>query len=444
VIDRMFERVLREVASRGGGEAELYLRQSRVRRFDARDGGLDSVSLSDTLSLGLRVYRNGRMGFAYGFRGDGAELDGMVEAALFSADASAPDDAHALPGDRMPAPSLPLHDDGWRRVDDSARAGFATGLEAATLACDPRVSRVRNATYSESVVEAAYRNSAGASGSHRLSFCSAHVEAVAEAGGEGQTGYGFGFARSLPALSLETVASEGARRAVRMLGAKAIPSGRYPAVLENGAAAELLEVLAPSFLASQVAKGKSMLSGREGDRVASPLVGIVDDPLDPGGIAACPFDGEGVASRAVPLVEGGVLRGILSDSFWGRRTGRGSTGSCRRPGEKSPPGVGISNLRIGRGSSTLPALCREAGDGVLLTEFLGIHTADPISGDFSVGAAGFRIRGGEAAEPLRGFAVSGNVLSLLSSVTGAGTDFRWFGNVGSPSLAVGPVDVGGE
>jgi PmbA protein len=441
--DRSFERIERALARRGGGSAELYVQRTKVRRFDARNGGIDGISLSDTLSLGLRLFRDGRMGFSYGFRDDDAELDRMVEAALFSAAASSPDDAYALPDDRTPVPALDLDGSG-SPVDDEARSAFAAGLEHATLAADPRVTRVRTASLSDAVFDVSYRNSAGASGSQRIASCSAHVESVAESGGEGQTGYGFGFARALGGLSLESIAAEGAQRAVRMLGAVPVASGRYPAVLENGAAAELLDVLIPSFLASQVAKGKSMLAGRAGERIASPAVTIVDDPLDPAGSAACAFDGEGVASRRVPLVEDGVLRGFLADSFWGRKTGTTSTASCRRAGAKSPPGVGISNLCVRPGARSLEALCRAAGDGILVTEFLGIHTADPVSGDFSVGASGFRIRSGEIDAPLRGFAVSGNVLSLLSGVAEAGSDFRWFGNVGAPSLAIGPIDVGGE
>ncbi len=442
--DRLFERVRREVSSRGGGESELFVHRSRVRRFDARNERLDSISFSDTLSLGVRVFRNGRMGFSYGFSEDDAELGRMVEAALFCADSSAPDEAHGLPGESTPFPSPEIYDEGWRSVDDAARSGFASGLERATLAADPRISRVRSAMLTESVSEVAFRNSAGASGSQRQSVYSAHVEAVAEAGGEGQTGYGFGFARGFEGLSLESIAAEGARHAVRLLGAERISTGRYPAVIENGAVAELVEVLVPSFLASQVGKGKSMLAGRAGQTIAGSMVDISDDPLDPGGSAACAFDDEGGASRRIPLVEGGILRGFLSDSFWARKSGERTTASCRRPGAKVPPGVGISNLGISPGTRSLSELCRGAGNGILLTEFMGIHTADPVSGDFSVGASGFRIEGGEVTVPLRGFAVSGNVLSLLSGVEAAGSDFRWFGNIGAPSLAVSPIDVGGE
>lgn len=441
--DRIFGQVLRELESRGGGQAELFVQRARVRRYDARDGGIDGISFSDTLALGLRVFRDGRSGFSYAFRDDAAEVARMVEAALFCAASSAPDEANGLPDDRSPVPDPPLYDDSWRSVDDAARSGFAAGLEAATIAADPRVKRVRTATLAETVSELSFRNSAGASGSGRSSSYSAWVEAVAEQDGEGQTGYGFAFARDFASLSLPKVAAEGAQRATRMLGAGHVASGRYPAVLENGAVAELLEVLVPSFLASQLAKGKSMLAGRVGSPVAGASVEILDDPLDPAGSASCPFDGEGVASRRVPLVEGGVLRGFLADSFWGRKLGVPTTGSCRRPGAKTPPGVGVSNLRVSPGTRSLAELCRETGDGILLTEFMGIHTADPVSGDFSVGASGFRIERGEIASPLHGFAVSGNVLSLLAGVSAAASDFRWFGNVGAPSLAVSSIDVGG-
>jgi PmbA protein len=267
---------------------------------------------------------------------------------------------------------------------------------------------------------------------------------VAEEGAEGQTGYGFGFARSLRELSPGEIAGEAAERALRMLGAVRPASGEYRAVLENGAAAELLEVLVPSLLASQVAKGKSMFAGKVGERVAAGCVAISDDPLDPLGSGAEPFDGEGTASRRRELVSEGTLRGFLADAFWGRKLGTGTTGACRRPGPKQPPTVGVSNLRIAPGDVPLAGLCEAAGDGILLTEFLGIHTADPVSGDFSVGASGIRIAGGRPAGPLHGFAVSGNVLGMLRAVEAVGSDFRWFGNVGAPSLLVRGIAVGGD
>ena len=261
------------------------------------------------------------------------------------------------------------------------------------------MKRVRTASLSETVATVCLFQSRGFAATRRVSLCSAHVETVAEENGEGQTGYGFGVARSLHGLDAAAIADEGATRALRMLGAVRPKTGEYKAVLENGAAAELLEVLIPSFLSSQVAKGKSMFAGKVGERVAAGCVTISDAPLDPLGSGAEPFDGEGTASRRRELVSEGTLRGFLADAFWGRKIGTGSTGACRRPGPKQPPTVGISNLRIAPGGHSPSALNEAVGNGILLTEFLGIHTADPVSGDFSVGGSGIRIAGGALARP---------------------------------------------
>ncbi|MBP2674244.1 MAG: putative zinc protease PmbA [Deltaproteobacteria bacterium] len=442
--DRRFEVVLREVARRGGGEAELHEVRSRARRYEAREGRLDTIAFSDTRSLGLRLFREGRMGFSYGFVGDDADLARMVEEAAFCAASSDPDDAYGLPDIEGPPPELALCDPAGEAVSEEEKGEFARSLEAGVLAIDPRMKRVRTAALNDTVTEVSLVNSRGVSCGRRESRCFAHVETVAEEGGEGQTGYGFGFARSLRGLSVSSIAGEGAERALRMLGAVRPKTGEYRAVLENGAAAELLEVLGPSFLAPQVAKGKSMLAGKVGVRLASGAVAVADDPLDPAGSGAEPFDGEGTPAGRRELIAAGVLRGYLADAFWGRKIGTGSTGACRRPAAKQPPAVGASNLCIPPGVRSFDALLAAAGNGVLLTEFLGIHTADPVSGDFSVGASGLRIAGGALAEPLHGFAVSGNVLDLLENVEAAGNDFRWFGAVGAPSLLVGRISLGGD
>jgi len=444
VADPAFGVVLREVAKRGGGDAELCVVRTRTRRYEAREGRLDGIAFADTESFGLRVFRGGRMGFSYGFHADPASLARMVEEALFCADASDPDPAYGLPDPAGPPPELPLYDPSIEALSDREKGEFVRSLESEALSADARMKRVRTAALHETVSSVSLFHSQGLSVNRRESRFAAHVETVAEENGEGQTGYGFGFSRAMTGLDAGSIAREGATRALRMLGAVRPKSGGYAAVLENGAAAELLEVLAPSFLSSQVAKGKSMLAGRVGERAASIEVAVEDDPLDPAGSGAEPFDGEGTPAARRRLISKGQLRGFLADAFWGRKTGTGSTGACRRPGPKQPPAVGISNLRIVPGGRPLGELCREAGNGILLTEFLGIHTADPVSGDFSVGASGIRIEGGAPAGPLHGFAVSGNILGLLESVEAVGSDFRWFGNVGTPSLLVGRISVGGD
>ena len=448
--DRLFDLVEREVSRRGGGEAELWVHRARVRRYEARDGGIDGISFSDTLSLGVRVFRDGRMGFSYGFGEREEDIRRTVDAAIFCADASDRDDAHGLPenggidsaGD-ISHGGLHLFDPSCERVEEREKAEFTRELETRTLAIDPRMKRVRTASLTETVAEVRLRNSSGREGVQRESRYFASVESVAEDAGEGQTGYGFGFARRFSDLRAGTIAEESGRKALRMLSGRPLPSGRVAAILENEAAADLLDVLAPSYLAPQVAKGKSMMSGKIGSPIASPLVEMVDDPLDPEGTGATNFDGEGVPSRRNVLVGSGTLVSFLSDTFWGRKSGTGTTGSLRRLSPKTPPTVGTGGLCVKAGNRSVRQMMSELGNGVILMEFLGIHTADPVSGDFSVGASGVRFEGGEEKEPVRGFAVSGNVLALLRNVVGVGDDFRWFGSTGCPSLAVSDLEIGG-
>lgn len=437
------------MSRRGGGEADVWIRRARVRRYEARDGGIDALSFSDTTALGVRVFREGKTGFSYGF-GEGEEdVRRAVETAIFCADASDWDPAHGLPDDASGGPGDAgaggplLYDPACELSTDREKAEFARSLESLTLRLDPRMKRVRTASLTETVEEVRFRNSRGRSGTQRGSSYFAAVDAVAEEGAEGQTGSGFGFARRLADLSAEAIAEEGGRKALRMLGARPLGTGRMAAILENEAAADLLDVLAPSFLAPQVAKGKSMFGGKVGRPVASSLVEIVDDPLDARGAGATAFDGEGVLSRRAVLVGGGTLASFLADTFWGRKIGTGTTASLRRPAPKVPPSVGPAGLRLTVGAASRGRMLADLGDGVILREFLGIHTADPVSGDFSVGASGVRFAGGEEKEPVRGFAVSGNVLALLRDVVAVGDDFRWFGATGCPSLAVSGIDVGG-
>ncbi|HEU5361305.1 MAG TPA: TldD/PmbA family protein [Candidatus Deferrimicrobiaceae bacterium] len=449
--DRLFDLVERELSRLGGGEGELWVRRARVRRYEARDGRIDALSFSDTLSLGVRVFRDGRTGFSYGF-GEGEDVvRRTVKEAVFSADASDRDDACGLPEESGYGPAEAggaleprLFDPSWERVGEREKADFAGELENRTLAVDPRMKRVRTASLTETVAEDRFRNSRGGNGAQRESWYFASVDSVAEEGSEGSTGYGFGFCRRFSDLSPGPIAEESGRRALRMLGARPLPTGRVAAILENEAAADLLEVLAASFLAPNVKKGRSMFAGRVGTPVASPLVEVVDDPLDPEGTGATLFDGEGVPSRRNVLVRDGTLAGFLADTFWGRKLGTGTTASLRRAAPKVPPAVGTAGLRLTPGNRAMGRILSDLGKGVILTEFLGIHTADPVSGDFSVGASGIRFEGGEEKEPVRGFAVSGNVLLLLRDVIAVGDDFRWFGKTGCPSLAVSGVEIGGS
>jgi PmbA protein len=229
-----------------------------------------------------------------------------------------------------------------------------------------------------------------------------------------------------------------------MLGARTIPSMRVPVVLDSRVAGEFLELLAPSFSAENLFKGKSLLKGRQGERLFPETLAIRDDGTLRGGMATAPFDGEGVAMEDTPLVTGGVVRGFLYDTIYAARMGAVSTGNSDRAGVKGVPHLGISNLFIENGTASTDALLAGIQRGMLLTSLVGMHTANPVSGDFSVGVTGFLIENGQVTQPVKGVAIAGNVLELFANIEMIGNDRRFYSAVGSPSLKIASLEISGS
>jgi PmbA protein len=256
-------------------------------------------------------------------------------------------------------------------------------------------------------------------------------------------GWDFGFSSMFSGIDAAAVARSASAKAVALLGATTVETMRCPVVLDNHVATEILEVLSASFLADNVQKGKSMLTGRMGRKLFSDCLSIIDDGTLPGGMATAPFDGEGVAHQRTPVVEGGELKAFLYDSFSAAKDGVGSTGNASRGGMKSLPHAGLTNFFIRNGATPSSDLVKSLRRGLLLTDVMGMHTANSISGDFSVGAAGFLVENGEICRPVKGIAISGNILDLFRDVEMIGDDLRFFGDVGSPSLRIASLDVSG-
>src|SRR6185437_1308109 len=179
-----------------------------------------------------------------------------------------------------------------------------------------------------------------------------------------------------------------------------------------------------------------------GELVFSDQVTLVDDGLLSGGYGTSPFDGEGVPSRKTVLVDGGFIRGTLYDSYYARKAGTASSGNAQR-GIKAPPSIGYNNLFLEPGKTGVTGLLDGISKGVLITNLMGLHTANPVTGDFSLGASGILIERGKLTTPVRGFAVAGNILDVFKKITDIGKDIRFFGSTGAPSIRVSEISVGG-
>lgn len=436
----LVERKLRE---KGVPAWEIYAQTSDVFSVEVKQGEVDSLKAARGQGLSVRTLREGRLGFAYSTSLEEGALAGMVESAVAGGEAVEADPLVAF-AEPKPFPELDLVDGRLAETPRERKIAGAREMEKACLGFHPAIKRARTAAYRETAREVTIRNSLGLDASYKSTGTSASIVAVAEGAEGARTGWDFDFGRGFSDLDFEGVGLRAAEKARSLLGARKVKTVRCPVVLDHSAATELLDVLASSFLASNVQRGKSMLAGRVGEGVMSEAVTIVDDGLLDGGAATAPFDDEGAPTERTALVEAGKLSGFLYDLYTARKDGRASTGNASRAGIKGPPDVGTTNLFILPGERPMPELVKTAGRGVLLTEFLGIHTADPISGDFSVGAQGFWIEGGEIAYPVGGVAVAGNVLRMFAGVVEAGSDLRMFGSSGAPSLLVRELSISGD
>jgi PmbA protein len=423
---------------------EIFQVASRNLSIEVKEQKVDTFTCSQPVGISVRVLKDGRMGFSFSTSLDDADLSRMIDNALVGAENQTADESLGFPGPEACPDLSGLWDEGLVLVGEEQKIERALELERLTLAADNRIKRVRKASYGESSYSVAIRNSFGVAGYYRGTSVSSSVSAVAEQDGDSQMGWDFGFSSYFGGVDLAGIARGAAARAAGLLGARKIPTMRCPVLFDNSVATEILEVLAPAFLAENVQKGKSLLTGRVGERLFAPCLRIRDDGALSGGMATAPFDGEGVPQRNTVLVDEGILRGFLYDGYSARREGRLSTGNAGRGGVKAPPRMGINNFFIENGTAAVSSMQSGIAKGMLITSVMGMHTANPISGDFSVGAAGFLIENGAVAMPVKGIAISGNILELFRNVAAAGNDLRFFGAVGSPSLLVSALDVSGE
>ncbi len=383
------------------------------------------------------------------FRGD---LEKLIEDAIESAKATSPDPCLDFAPALKNPPQLPIFDETLEGVSERVKVERAKRLEEAVRSVDPeRIQKVRKASYQDVLSRITLVNSNGFQLSCSSTLASISVTAVAEESGESEMGWDFGFSHFFNDLDAEKVGKSAGRKALERLGGRRIPSGNYPVLIRNSVASEFLSLLAHSFLAEQVQKGKSSLRGKRGERFFSPLLSILDNGLHPKGISTAPFDGEGMPTQTTPLVIRGEVAGFLYDRYWANRENTfssgsqaRSTGNSRRPGIKSPPGTGISNLFIEPGTFPFQTLVEDLHRGVVIEEVMGLHTVDPISGDFSLGCSGDWIERGQKVHPVKSIAVAGNLFQLFQRVKATGEDLRFFGGVGSPSLFIEGLEISGD
>ncbi len=429
------------------GEAvEAYAEESRQTEASALRGEVEGLEFAESRGVGVRLISDGRLGYAYAADPTVDEVREAVERARENAALTEADAFNVLPAAESAAAIPELFREDSAGLATADKVQMALDLERRLVTTDPRVTKVDLAQVGDAVARVAIASTSGVDAEYSRTDAWAVAVTLAVDGEETQTGFSYRIARALDEIGAETVADEAVERAVRMLGATKPPTAKVPIVLDQFAAMDFLGVLAGALNAENVLKGRSLFAEMVGRQVGSELFTLVDDGTILDGPGAAPFDGEGVPSGRTELFTAGRLNGFLHDTYTAGRMGEGqrSTGNAKRGSYKGSPGVGTSNFYLDNGSTPFEELLRLADGGVLIADVSGVHSgANPISGEFSVGATGLRIEGGALGEPLREMTIASTLPEMLAGITGLADDLRFFSSVGTPSVLIGEMTLAG-
>lgn len=431
-------------AAAGGEQVEAFAIESRRREVEARKGEVEGLTSASSRGVGVRLIVEGRLGYAWVADPSPEEVRSAVASARENAALGTVDEHNGLP-EAAPVPEMPeLFRDAQARMPIDRQVRLALDLERRATTSDPRVTKVEVAQVADAVSRVAIVSTSGVRASYARTDTWCVAVTLAEAEGDTQTGFSYRIGRELDELDWEGVADEAVSRGARMLGASKPPTAKVPVVLDPFAASSFLGVLAGALSAEAVQKGRSLFAELVGQAVGSEAFTLVDDGSLLDGPAAAPFDGEGVPTGRTELITAGTLNGFLHNTYTARRGGTASTGNASRGGYRGSPGVGASNFFVQPGEAAVADLLGRAEGGVLIQEVSGVHSgANPISGQFSVGATGLRISGGALAEPLREMTIASTVPEMLHSIAAVGEDLRWFSSVGTPSILIGEMTLAG-
>ena len=428
-----------------GEQVEAFVSRGIETEVRVYEGEVEHFVSAQSEGIGIRVIRDGRTGFAYAGTLDPSAIADVLAEARDNVEFGTRDEwAGLAEPDGVDVVEQELWNEVLASVATDRKIEFAKDLERQTLAIDPRV-RVDESNYADGAMEMAVATTTGVRRSGRENGCYVSVSTLATEGEETQSGFGFSVGRSPDEFDVAKAAREASDRATRLLGATQPASRRVTVVFDPYVTAMFLGVISSTLNGEAVAKGRSLFKDRLGDQVANPIVTLIDDPTNSLAYTATDLDGEGLAARRNSLIDAGVLKGFVHNSYSARRAATRSTGNAVRGGFKGTPGVGCIALQLQPGTRDQAAMIADIDDGVLVQSVQGLHSGvNPISGDFSVGASGLMITNGTVGAPIREFTIASTLQRMLLDVAEIGNDIDWLPmSAAGVTLAIRDVTLSG-
>lgn len=442
-----FKNLLFEKAKIAGfNECEIYFSDGESISISVYEGEVEKYNLAKSFGLSFRGKINGKMGYSYTEILDEAAIDMLINSAKNSANLIENDDETFIYGGDKIYSEVKTYSEELENIDPATMIDLALDLEKEAKNYSDKVVNINGCKISYSSSNYGIYNSKGLELTNKDNILTSYVVPVVQDESGKNDGVGYVVASSLEEVKPKEMAAQGVEEALSKLGGKSIPSGSYNTIIYNEAMVQLLETFAGTFSADAAQKGLSLLKGKEGEMIASPIVTIVDDPLMDGGLASAPFDDEGVATFTKELVHEGKLNTLLHNLKTAHKQGVKSTGNGFKASYASSVNVSESNLYLRAGEKSFQDLMKEINEGVIITDLAGLHSgANTVSGDFSLAAKGFYVENGKKTFPVEQITLAGNYFDLLKNIVAIGNDLKFpMSNVGSPSVIVTGLSIAGK
>ncbi|HKD78742.1 MAG TPA: TldD/PmbA family protein [Candidatus Angelobacter sp.] len=438
--------VIARAMKSGATAAEAVISEGTEFSTVVRMGKVETLKESGSRAIGLRVFLGKRSASTYSSDLTESGIQQLISGAFELARITSED-----PYSGIPEPSqlgvfsgdLQLYYDDVFSLPPEERIDFARRTERAALDADPRMKNSDGGAFDAAVGHRVLANSHGFVGEFRRSYCSMSSAPIAQdESGAMQRDYWFSLARTMAKLeSPEAVGLEAARRTLRRLGARKIASIQVPVVLDPQVAGSILDNIFDAVNGDAVYRQSSFLAGKLGEKVAAGNITVIDDGTIPGGFGTEPFDSEGVPTQRTPVIENGVLKSYLLNTYTAKKLGLKTTGNASR-GLAGNPGIGSGNFFLEKGSRTPQQIIGGIKQGLYVVQFLGFGV-NMVTGDFSRGASGLWIENGELAYPVEEITVAGNLKDMLNNISEIGDDLEFRGSTASPTIRIDGMTIAG-
>jgi PmbA protein len=440
------ERAVKQALAAGASDAECTLGEGSEFSASVRLGQLETLKESGSRGAGLRVLFDKRMGASYTSDLTPEGIRRMVQSAIDLAAVTTEDPDAGLPESSELGSldiDLKLYSPEIEALAGETKIDYAMRAEAAALAYDPRITNSEGGSFDSNIGSRVFANSRGFVGSYRSTYCSISAVPIAVENGSMERDYWYSMARSVSGLEApEYVGRKAAERAVRRLGGVKVETQRVPVVLDPRMARSLIGDIADAVDGRAIYRNASFLAGKLGEKIASSKMTVTDDGTIPGLFGSQPFDDEGVPTRRTVVIENGVLKSYLLNTYAARKLGLKTTGSASR-GITGNAGIGHGNFYLERGEKTPEQIIAGVKNGFYVTELIGTGV-NIVTGDYSRGAAGLWIRDGELAFAVSEVTIAGTLQEMFDNIAEIGSDLEFRGSIAAPTVMIGEMTVAGR